>query len=132
MKSLVVEDDELTRLLLQSILSEYGECDIAGNGKEALCMVRETMDTNPYDLICLDIIMPIMDGSVALEEIRKLEKEREGLKYTPLKAIMISSLEDYNTIFRSFNEGQCEAFLSKPVRIDELVEVLEELELIAG
>ena len=131
MKSLVAEDDQLARLLLQSILSRYGECDIVKNGREAVDKVVAAMETNePYDLLCLDILMPVLDGNEALVEIRRKEQEAGIQKHELLKVIMVTALEDFHTITQAFDEGYCEAYLTKPVKEEELLEHLHELDLI--
>ena len=59
MRTLIVEDDFTSRLLLQTILAKYGECHIAINGKEAVDAFRlSKQNRNSYDLICMDIMMP--------------------------------------------------------------------------
>jgi two-component system chemotaxis response regulator CheY len=68
MKILVVEDDFTSRILLQRYLSSYGDCHIAINGKEAVGAFKDSLKENqPYDLICMDIIMPEMSGQEALK-----------------------------------------------------------------
>jgi two-component system chemotaxis response regulator CheY len=63
MRTLIVEDDFTSRLLLQSFLSVYGECHIAVNGREAVAAFRAAQERpQAYDLICMDIMMPEMDG----------------------------------------------------------------------
>jgi len=86
MKCLIVEDDFTARKLLQTHLSEYGDCFVAVNGQEAVDAVLEALEQrHPYDLICLDIMMPGMDGQQTLQAIRQLEQEygkyeQEGTK----------------------------------------------------
>ena len=76
MKTLVTDDDFICRVLLQKLLSSYGEVHIAINGAEAVKAVRIAIDNGePYNLICLDIMMPEMDGQEALKQIRKVEEE---------------------------------------------------------
>ena len=76
-KFLIVDDDPACRRLLKHFLSPYGHCDLAFDGREAIAAVRIAMDNeSPYDLICLDIMMPEMDGQTALREIRGLEEEK--------------------------------------------------------
>ena len=75
MKTLIVEDDFTSRLFLQTFLSRYGECHIAVNGREAVEAFRMAADNgSPYDLICMDIMMPEMDGQEAVKQIRALEE----------------------------------------------------------
>ena len=74
MKTLIVEDDFTSRLLMQSVLSRYGECHIATNGKEAVDACRTSrMKGFPYDLICMDILMPEMNGQEAVRQVREQE-----------------------------------------------------------
>jgi two-component system chemotaxis response regulator CheY len=131
MKSLVVEDDFLARALLLTILSEYGECHVAVNGEEAVRAVQSALEQNlPYDAMCLDILMPVLDGQKALLEIRKVERSH-GIKETQgIKVIMVTALEDFENIVQAFESGHCEAYLTKPLNREKLLDHLFELELI--
>jgi CheY-like chemotaxis protein len=74
LRALLVEDDSASWLLLQTILSRYSECHVAVNGREAveaLCSALERGER--YDLICMDIMMPEMDGRDAVRRARALE-----------------------------------------------------------
>ena len=74
MRILVVDDDYLGREILLSFLEEYGTCESACDGGEALDKFYAARDAGmPYDLICLDVHMPVMDGNHVLAEIRKAE-----------------------------------------------------------
>ncbi len=129
MKCLIVEDDFVARKLMQVYLSEHFDCFIAVNGNEAVEAVREAFEENkPYDLICLDIMMPGMDGHEALEKIRQIEKERGigGLDVT--KIIMTTALGGSRDIMGAFRGG-CEAYIIKPVRKDRLFEEVKKLGL---
>lgn len=130
MKTLIVEDDFTSRVLLQSVLSRYGECHAAVNGAEAVEAVRLSMQANaPYHLICMDIMMPEMDGQQAVKEIRSLEQERGILSSRGAKIIMTTAVDDMKQVIRSFQE-LCDAYLVKPVTIPELVRHLKDLRLI--
>ena len=77
MKILIIEDDFASRKILASILSSYGKCDLAVDGIEGLKAVSQAYRNNePYDFICLDIMMPKLDGQETLKIIREMEKER--------------------------------------------------------
>ena len=81
MKILLAEDDFVTRKFMASFLSKYGECDVTVDGMEAVdAFMLALEEGEPYDLVCLDIMMPVMDGYQALMGIRKLEKEKKRQK----------------------------------------------------
>ena len=128
---LIVEDDFLARSLLSTLLSEYGVCHVAVNGREALDAIDRAFDENdPYDLICLDIMMPVMDGQEALQELRKMEARR-GLKdLDTTKVIMVTAIDDSKNIMKAFRQGQCEAYLTKPLDRTKLIGHIRDLGLI--
>ena len=130
MRSLIVEDDFTARKLLQVHLADYGDTSIAVNGKEAVNAVEDSLNSGkPYDLICLDIMMPEMDGLEALKHIRKLEQDRAITGLDGAKVIVVTSRGQPRDIFTAFKTG-CEAYIVKPVRKDRLVEELTRLGLI--
>ena len=130
MKCLIVEDDFAARRLLQRYLSSYGDCDIAVDGNEAVEAFRQAMDEKElYELICLDIMMPNMDGHEALKAIRRIESEHGINGLDGVKVIMTTALGDSKNVMESFREG-CEAYIVKPVEKDKLLEEMESLGLV--
>ena len=130
MRFLITEDDFATRRLMQKYLSDYGNCDIAVDGAEAVAAFELSLDEHDrYDLIFLDIMMPKMDGRKALQEIRRIEQEREVTYDSYVKVIMTTACEDSKNIMGSFNEG-CEAYLIKPVERKKLINEMAKLGLI--
>lgn len=131
LKTLIVEDDFVSRRLLQAILGPLGHCDVAVNGKEALTAFRLALAENaPYDLVCLDIMMPGMDGLQVLRELRRLEAERRVGGREGVKVVMVTALGDFDTIMGAFKD-QCEAYLVKPVQRAKLLDTLRGLGLAA-
>ena len=131
MKILIVDDDSTCRLLLQEILKNYGQCHIAVNGKEAVEAVRVALEAAvPYDLICLDIMMPEMDGHQGLKEIRALEAAKEVHSPNGAKVVMTTALADQANVMEAI-EGRCDYFLVKPIEKAKLLQELHELALIA-
>ncbi len=129
LKILIAEDDFTCRKLLQTFLSEYGDCFVAINGHEAVEAVREALDKGqPYDLICLDIMMPEMDGHEALEAIRQIENEHGIAGLDGVKVIMTTVLGDSKNVIGAFRTG-CEAYIVKPVSKEKLLEEMEKLGL---
>lgn len=130
MKILIVEDDFTTRKLMVAYLSKQAECDVASNGKEAVEAFRCALDENdPYDLLCLDIAMPEMDGQEALQHIRKIEEENNIKGLDGVKVIMTTALGDKTNILSAFGTG-CEAYIVKPVGRDKLFAEIEKLGLV--
>jgi two-component system chemotaxis response regulator CheY len=130
MKTLIVEDDFTSRLLLQTFLSRYGECHIAVNGLEAVEAFRIATDNgSPYGLICMDILMPEMDGKEAARQIRTLEAARGVLSTYGAKIIMTTAVNDMKEVIRSFQE-LCDAYLCKPIDTAELLGHLRTFRLV--
>jgi two-component system chemotaxis response regulator CheY len=130
MKTLIAEDDFTSRLLLQEFLKSHGECHIAVNGKEAVEAVRLALATNqPYELICLDIMMPEMDGQEALKEIRRMETAADVAWPNRVRIVMTTALADLPSVVNAIR-GKCDCFLAKPVRKAKLLEELRKLALI--
>ena len=130
MRILIAEDDMTSRRFLSKFLSQYGECDVVVDGMEALdSYLISAKDKTPYDLICLDIMMPKVDGVKVLKAIRDFETQRGLLPDKRVKIIMITALADTQYVHRAFELG-CEAYAAKPIDTEKLIEVMENLEII--
>jgi two-component system, chemotaxis family, chemotaxis protein CheY len=130
MKILITEDDFTSRLLLQEILKYYGTSHVAVNGKEAVEAVRIAIETGePYNLICLDIMMPEMDGQEALSIIRQMEASANITDTNRAKIIMTTTLTDKENVINAA-KNQCDIFLAKPVQKARLLEELRKMRLI--
>jgi len=130
MKTLVVEDDATSRLLLQTILREYGECQVAVDGKEGLAAFLAAHQSNqPYQLICLDIMMPDIDGKEVLGAVRDLEMASGRKPETWAKIVMTTALGDPRTVGTSYYD-LCDNYLVKPIDKAKLLDCLRQLKLI--
>ncbi len=133
MRVLIVEDDFISRRILQKFLSEYGECDIAVDGGEAYdAFMMAWQESRPYDLICMDIMMPNIDGFQALKKIRETEKEMEVKELHGVKVIMTTALDDPHSVFKAFYKGGAASYLIKPVTKQKLVEEVRSLGLLVN
>jgi two-component system, chemotaxis family, chemotaxis protein CheY len=130
MKTLIVEDDFTSRLLLQKLLKSYGPLHTANNGKEAVEAVQLALfKDEPYDLICLDIMMPEMDGQEALRQIRALE-EATGITSTHgAKIVMTTALGNIKNVATAYRE-LCDGYLVKPIDKARLLDELRKLKLL--
>lgn len=130
MRVLIVEDDFYSRRLLQRILSPYGECDLAVNGKEAVdAYERSLEDEFSYDLICLDILMPVMDGHETLKRIRDIEDNRHIYGENCVKVLMTSALDDKKNMLTAFSRG-CDGYITKPITKKQILGKVSELGLL--
>ena len=130
MKTLIVDDDFTSRLLLQECLKSYGPCHLAVNGKEAVEAVRTAQEeVEPFDLICLDIMMPEMDGQAALKEIRRMETAAGVAAADHAKIVMTTALADRVNVVEAVR-GKSDCFLTKPIQKVKLLEALRKLALI--
>jgi two-component system chemotaxis response regulator CheY len=120
-KTLIVDDDKLCRVLLENMLSPYSACDTACDGAEAIDAFRLALDNDaPYDLVCLDIMMPGMNGHQVLESIREIERNRDILGNDGVKVVMATALDNSKQCIQAFREG-CESYLTKPIDAGRLL-----------
>ncbi len=130
MRILIVEDDFISRLIIQRMLAEYGDCDIAVDGEEALHAFKLAHENQkPYQLICLDIMMPKMDGSEALKQIRENESAMGIESLNEVKVIMTTALDDVKTVVSSYKDGAT-SYVVKPIDKNKLLEEVKNLRLL--
>ncbi len=124
MRVLVLEDDLVTGKLLEKILMKYGEVTISEDGMKAVQLFEESArQKNPFQLICLDIMVPSLDGQEVLSRIRKIER-RENLAKS--KILMISALGDLKNISKSYRH-KCDGYYVKPIVKEKLENVVNRL-----
>jgi two-component system chemotaxis response regulator CheY len=114
--------------MLEKALQAYGACDVALNGREAIAAFRRAWDqSRPYDLICMDIEMPELNGQEALYQIRQIEK-RKGL---PAAKVVVTTVLDSTEALADalFNGGAC-AYFVKPIHLDDFIKELEAMGLV--
>ena len=108
MRILLAEDDFVTRKFMMNFLSSYGE---------------------PYDLACLDIMMPVMDGYQVLRSIRDLEADHGIPEEEQVKVIMTTALNDEENVKMAFDLG-CSVYSGKPINKEKFDQALKKLGLI--
>jgi len=127
MKALVVEDDQVHRLFLEKMLEPFGEIHVAENGREALdSFIQAMVDNEPFNLVCLDIAMPEMDGLETLKQIRKVETQKKDQR---VKVIMTTGHDEGGNVAEAFL-SQCDAYLLKPVDRSLLLRNLQDFGLV--
>ena len=132
MRVLVVEDDFTSRKVLQKLLSPYGEVDFAVNGVEAVEAFKLSLsESKPYDLICMDIMMPEMDGQQALKEIRAIEREMGTKASDEVKVVMTTALDDPKNVVEAYYKGGATSYVPKPIDKQMFLHLLKNLGLIS-
>ena len=112
------------------MLKGYGPSHIAINGQEAVTAAGLALAFGePYDLICLDIMMPEMDGQEALKNIRAQEEAKGILSTHGSKIVMTTALGDMKNVNNAFS-SLADGYLTKPINKTKLVETLKQLNLI--
>ena len=116
---LLAEDSESNRELIALFLeNEAVELVWARNGYEAVAAITEARQ--PFDVVLMDVEMPVMDGLEATRHIRRLEAERGGRR-TPVALLTAHALYEFENRGRA---AGCDAFLTKPIRKAKLLEYL--------
>jgi len=130
MRILIVEDDFTSRMLLQKILAPYGECTAVMDGEEAVKAFGAAWEEKrPYTLICMDIMMPKIDGKQALKLIRELETRLSVEEKDKAKILMTSSLAEQTHVIEAVKSGAT-WYLVKPISKQKLLDELKRLKLI--
>ena len=130
LKMLIVEDDFPSCKIMEEYLFEYGDCTTAANGAEGVEAFRNALDAGaPYDLVCLDIMMPEMDGHEALRTIRQIEQKYGIFDPSGVSVIMTTAKDRSRDMIEAFDEG-CASYIVKPVDQEKLVAEMQKLDLI--
>ena len=114
MRILIVEDDQASMLVLSTYLTQFGTVSTAPDGEAGVEAFRTALaEGNPFQLVCLDIMMPKLDGQAALKRVRAIEKEFSIPAAKQVKVIMTTALGDRENLLEAL--PQCDPYLQKPV-----------------
>ncbi|HUI10639.1 MAG TPA: response regulator [Bacteroidota bacterium] len=128
---LVVDDEEVCRIVLAKSLETVGEVVTAVDGQKAVDAVRTAIVKGmPFELICLDIMMPVMDGQATLREIRLIEQAAETPEGKEAKVIMTTALNDPVNLMEAI--PRCDAYLTKPIDRGDLMFYVRKFGLIGA
>ncbi|MFP4014003.1 MAG: response regulator [Chitinispirillaceae bacterium] len=129
MRILVVEDDMVSIKIMEKMLESYGDVDVVADGAEAVRMFDSGLESDPYDVVFLDIMLPEMDGQEVLKSIRKKEEKCGIFGSDGVKIIMTTALDDSRNVLQAFR-AQCEGYLVKPISKDKIIEQFRKLDLL--
>ena len=131
MRCLIAEDSAIMREMLYAFLVDHAEIVTAGNGREAVRLFTDAYEENkPFDLVLLDIVMPEMDGQMALKLMRAVEKTSPGAAQKRAVIIMTTALNSVEDVKEALWQGDCTDYLEKPVIRRELMTMLRRYGLV--
>jgi len=127
MRILIAEDDFASRKFIMKFMEQYGKCDATVDGMEAVDAYTMANEADmPYDLICLDVMMPVMDGYQVLKAIRDMETENNVADSDRVKIIMMTALGQEQYAKKAFEMG-CTIYCAKPLDLDKLKDIMSKL-----
>ena len=130
MRVLIAEDDFVSQKFMLGFLSKYGECDLTVDGMEAIdAFAMALEEKKAYDLICLDIMMPVLNGYQVLKRMRDLETELEIPDDKKAKIIVTTALNERRNVVKAFELG-CTAYAGKPINYRKFEKVMKKMALI--
>lgn len=129
MDTLIIEDDLTTRTILEKWMTGFGNCHASSNGEDGVEAFDIALKSGyPYDLVCLDINMPGIDGHETLKRIRALEESVGVEPGQGTKVLMVTANEDSKNVMQAF-KSQCDGYLVKPLSKVKLMLELKKLNL---
>ncbi|MBF0225174.1 MAG: response regulator [Desulfobacterales bacterium] len=127
MKTLVVDDELVSRKKMHKIMESFGESTAVENGTDAIKAFKKSWEMGiPYDLITLDIAMPDMTGIQVLTKIREIEKEKNIPEEKLVKIMMVTSHSDKEIVISSMKAG-CNNYIVKPFDKERVLKKMETL-----
>ena len=114
--------------MLQKLLEPYGTVDSVVDGEDAVEAFKTAwMQSEPYDVVFMDIMMSKMDGHEALKRLRELEREMGVLHSQEAKVVITSVLEDPKNVIEAYYGGSATSYLIKPIDREKLEDELGRL-----
>ena len=128
---LIVDDDELSRVILGDCMSEFASCDTAKNGMIGYELFEKALvDGRPYDLVCSDVVMPEWDGHKMVSHIRAREESLPIAGYARTKIFMISSSGSPKDMEHAILDNNCDDYIVKPFQRETLKSMLQKYDLL--
>ena len=127
MRILVVDDESVSRKVLQKALEAFGQCEEAEDGRQATAAFQRAWgESSPFDLLMLDLSMPDMDGKEVIHQIRRFERDMKVPNQGHTKIVMVTSHSEEDTVLACLRAG-CNDFIVKPVDQEVLFKKLARL-----
>ncbi|MFO8031657.1 MAG: response regulator [Desulfohalobiaceae bacterium] len=125
---LIVEDSTAVQKRFVSILGVFAECHLAANGQEAVDKFKEFQAQGmDFDLVLMDVIMPVMDGLTAVKEIRAFEAALGLEGGQEAKILIVSTVQEPDKILQAQFDCGADGYITKPFARDTVLRTLKDL-----
>ena len=122
---LIVDDSTAIRENFTDILSPLARCEVATNGREAVDLVKQTLNKGGFfDLVLMDIIMPEKDGLTAVKEIRHFEQSRCCKGAERLTIVIVTTIKHPARILAAQYDCGADAYITKPFTRETVLQTL--------
>ena len=129
MRALIAEDDAASGKFLKKLLEHHGDVVLCTNGLDAVnAFVEGIQNGQKFDLVCLDIMMPKIDGYKALQAIRDAERKLGTPRISRVKVVMVSALDE--EFDASYAVDDYDDYLCKPIDVMKFENIIRKLDLI--
>lgn len=127
MRILIVDDELVGRTKLETILETIGDCTAVEDGSAGLDAFEQAWENlTPFDVICLDIQMPGLDGRDVLRRIRKVEESMNLDERAKTMVVMVTSMSDQSSVL-SYLDAGCNDYIVKPFDPVTVIEKISNL-----
>ncbi|MBF0481201.1 MAG: response regulator [Desulfovibrionaceae bacterium] len=128
---LIVDDDILSCKQLEKYFSPHAACDVRTDGRSAVeAFAQALAEGSPYGIVCIEIVMPGLDGSQSLELMRAIEDEYGVEEMDRSRVIITTGKNDPKSIFQAFFDQHVFAYLVKPIKKQTIETELKKLRLV--
>lgn len=126
---LIVEDESTSRRLLAHLLQGFATCNFASTGGEAVDEIDSALrEGRPYDLVCLDLMLPDKSGFDVLVEMRQLEVQHGG-RGAEQPVVVCTAIDDVAFVKKAFRQ-QCAGYIVKPFEKEKVLGTLRRIHLL--
>ncbi len=131
MRTLIIDDDPVTRFYFEEVLGPYAQTEAAACGEDGLQIFTRAMsEGKPFNAVLVDIRMPGMDGHQTVQKLRAAEQEAGVKPDSQTAVLMVSAMDDAQNVNRAFFQGGAISYLTKPVDPETLLDELRKFRLL--
>jgi two-component system chemotaxis response regulator CheY len=125
-RTLIVEDDPVSRRFLEEYLDDVSECSSVDTGAAAIASFEAAFTDAPFDLVCLDVFLPDFSGREVLRKMRAIEQANNVSTDSTTAILMTTSAGGIKDVLKAMNLG-CDGYVTKPYTKEQLFTELNRL-----